>query len=119
MNCELHMRWIVYNLEAQGITELTEFSITPKNPRVLKTSLVLSFRNLIHLISDLKSSTSFQTLLAIFGPHGGHFGPAPKLIKISTRPSYVDVLLTVLVTFEAGEGGSPRGKNKNSGYLEN
>ena len=45
--------------------------------------------------------------------------PAPKcivwhqkLIKISRRPSYVDVLLTVLVTFEAGGGGSRRGKIK-------
>ena len=32
------------------------------------------------------------------------------MIKITTRPSYVDVLLTVLVTLEAEGGGSWRGK---------
>ena len=32
------------------------------------------------------------------------------MIKIITRPSYVDVLLTVLMTFEAGGGGSRREK---------
>ena len=42
------------------------------------------------------------------------------VILSTTRLSYVDVdvLLTVLVTFEAG-WGEPEGKNRNSGYLEN
>ena len=34
------------------------------------------------------------------------------MIKIITRPSYVDVLLTVLMTFEAGGGGSQRWKKE-------
>ena len=45
-----------------------------------------------------------------------YHSPPLVLIKITTRPSYVDVLFTVLVTFEAGEGVSRIGKNRNSGY---